>query len=146
MNLKMDFGVIFVLTVLLAVVLKFASIVCLRLALEEYQNLSANGIYFFYAIVASVAPSALLAPIYTYDHDNCIPTNFVLTQKLSGLISAIAFLILFFCAIILIVSPTTCMRWSCCRSDLKTGQVNPQHEPLADEDDQLIVPGGAEGG
>lgn len=79
MNVKMDFGVMMVFSVLVAVVLKFASIVCLRLALEEYQNLSANGIYFFYSLVASAVPNALLAPIYTYDHDNCIPTNFLLT-------------------------------------------------------------------
>ena len=127
MNIKADFGIIFVVCLGLAVVLKFKSIVCLRLALEEYQNLNDNKWYFLFALVASTAPNALMAPMYTYDHDNCMPTNFLITQRFSGLMSAITFLFICSCAVFFILMPNTFTRWTCCMrgDEKKTGQVNP---------------------
>lgn len=69
--------------VIVAIVLKFGSIVCFSLALDDYQNLSANGSYLIYAMYCCVAPSSLLAPIYSYDHVRCMPKNFLLNNPTS---------------------------------------------------------------
>lgn len=62
----------------LSIIFKCGSVVCLRLALEEYENLSSNTSYFLTAIMMSVSPSTLLAPLYTLDHFYCMPRNFVM--------------------------------------------------------------------
>jgi len=77
----MDYTFLLGVNCLTAIVCKFGSIVALRLALEEYQNLNQNGTYFTYAVLMTLAPSSLLASIYTYDHDNCMPVNFLLPQQ-----------------------------------------------------------------
>jgi hypothetical protein len=63
--------------VVLSIILKFGAVVCLRIALEEYQNLSSNTSYFLFAMMFTLAPTSLLAPLYTYDHVNCMSKNFL---------------------------------------------------------------------
>ena len=67
------------LTVGLAIILKFTSFVAMWLALEQYMNLTENGGYWLTAISTTIAPTALVAPLYTYNHESCLNANFVLT-------------------------------------------------------------------
>lgn len=81
MGININYQFLLTVNCLTAIVCKFGSIVSLRLALEEYQNLNENRTYFVYAILMCLAPTSLLASIYTYDHDNCMPVNFLLPQQ-----------------------------------------------------------------
>ena len=108
----------------LAVILKFSAIVNMALALEEYENLSENGAYFIYAIACSTAPSALIGPLFTYDHENCLASNFVLTNKQAADMSATAITIWFFVIIFYLCIPATCTSWSCCKQS-KQKKVKP---------------------
>mmetsp|Transcript_27125 Transcript_27125/g.41285 ORF Transcript_27125/g.41285 Transcript_27125/m.41285 type:complete len:227 (+) Transcript_27125:175-855(+) len=60
-----------------AIFLKFVSIVCLSLAFDEYQNLGSNISYLFTALISCTALSCLVAPLYTFDHAQCVPSNFL---------------------------------------------------------------------
>lgn len=67
----------------LAILSKFASIVLLSLALDEYQNLNANGTYLIFSIYCCLAPTCLLTPVYTYDHVRCMARNFIITNSVA---------------------------------------------------------------
>ena len=64
--------------VIISIMFKFGSVLMLRIALEEYENMSKNASCFLFAILLSLAPNTMLAPIYTYDHLNCMPRNFLI--------------------------------------------------------------------
>ena len=81
----------------ISIILKFGSVVCLRIALEEYQNLSSNISYFLFAMMFTLAPTSLLAPLYTYDHVHCMSKNFLLPQSLGEIMA--------FCSVVLSLVP-----------------------------------------
>ena len=83
--------------VVLSIMLKFGAVVCLRLALEEYQNLSSNTSYFLFAMMFTLAPTSLLAPLYTYDHVNCMSKSFLVPQSIAEIMA--------FCSVVLSVFP-----------------------------------------
>ena len=99
----------------ISVVFKFASVVCLRLALEEYENLSSNASYFISAIMMSLAPSSLLAPIYTYDHVNCMPRNFFLNQNLAEELCVLCLILSIAPLITYIMLPSNIKKCICCK-------------------------------
>ena len=100
--------------VIASIVLKFGSTVCLRLALEEYQNLSSNTSYFIYSMMMTVAPTSLLAPIYTYDHVNCMSKNFIMPQSGAELISCYSLFLSVFPILFFVILPSTWKRFFCC--------------------------------
>ena len=55
-GLEVNYTFLLSVNLVLAAVFKFGSIICLRLALEEYQNLNANSSYFVYAMFMCMAP------------------------------------------------------------------------------------------
>ena len=63
----------------ISIVLKFTSFAAMWLALEQYMNLVENSGYFLTAISCALAPTALVAPLFTYNHEACLNANFVLT-------------------------------------------------------------------
>ena len=67
----------------LAILSKFTSIILMSLALDEYQNLNANGTYFIFSIYTCLAPTCLLIPVYTYDHVRCMPKNYIINNKVA---------------------------------------------------------------
>jgi hypothetical protein len=65
----------------LAIVYKFISIILLFMALDEYQMaINSNISYFVASIFLSLAAHPMVAPLFTYDHEVCRPTNFKLNQ------------------------------------------------------------------
>jgi len=110
---EIDYGVALGFGLFFAVVLKFAAIVNMAMALEEYENLSENWHYFLYSIACTAAPSSLLGPLFTYDHENCLASNFVLTNSEAAHMSASAISIWFFVIIFYLCIPATCASWSC---------------------------------
>ena len=98
----------------LAILSKFASIVLLSLALDEYQNLNSNGTYLIFSVYCCLAPTCLLIPIYTYDHVKCIPKNFVInnsTAQIQCIFFTIVFLIPFVFGLLI---PKTWTNMVCC--------------------------------
>ena len=127
MFLYINFGI--------SVVFKFASVVCLRLALEEYENLSSNASYFLSAIMMSLAPSSLLAPIYTYDHVNCMPRNFLLNQTLAEELCVLCLTLSVAPLITYIVLPSNLKKCFCCRKHEPTKVENIPIREGSDEED-----------
>ena len=120
-GLDIDMDKVLMANVIASIVLKFGSAVCLRLALEEYQNLSSNTSYFVYSMMMTVAPTSLLAPIYTYDHVNCMSKNFIMPQSGAELISTYSLFLTAFPIVFFIILPSTWKRFFCCgRGYLKT--------------------------
>ena len=112
LGLKYDLGL--QINVVLAILSKFASIVLLSLALDEYQNLNSNGTYLIFSIYCCLAPTCLLIPIYTYDHVKCIPKNFVInnsTAQIQCIFFTIVFLIPFVFGLLI---PKTWTNMVCC--------------------------------
>ena len=101
--------------IVISIMFKFGSVVMLRMALEEYENMSKNASCFLTAIMLSLAPSALLAPIYTYDHVNCIPRNFLITQAFSEDICVIALIVSMVPIILYFTKPHTIKKIYCCK-------------------------------
>ena len=98
---------------ILAIIMKFGSIVLLSLALDDYQNLSANGTYFIWSIFCCLAPSSILAPVYAYDHVRCMPRNFALNNFASQNMSHIFFLIIIAHFIFSLLIPNTYTNFFC---------------------------------
>ena len=69
---------VFYLCAVLAVFLKFASAEYLRLMLLSYLKLEKNQTFFVVTLFCVCAPSCLMVPFYTYDHDLCIQKNFMM--------------------------------------------------------------------
>lgn len=99
--------------VIVAIVLKFGSIVCFSLALDNYQNLSANGSYLIYAMYCCVAPSALLVPVYSYDHIRCMPKNFVFNNATAQDLSHYSLLFVLIPLVFTIIIPKTYTGFLC---------------------------------
>lgn len=78
-GMKIEYGTILFLSLLIGIAFKFASVICVWMALEDYENLEANGFLFVLAQVFSLLPANMLAPLLTYDHENCIPANFAVS-------------------------------------------------------------------
>ena len=69
----------------------------------------------------TVAPTSLLAPIYTYDHVNCMSKNFIMPQSGAELISTYSLFLTAFPIVFFIILPSTWKRFFCCgRGYLKT--------------------------
>ena len=79
MSVKIDYGPILFLSLLIGISFKFASVISIWMALEDYENLEANGSLFMLAAFFSLLPANMLAPLITYDHENCIPANFMVS-------------------------------------------------------------------
>lgn len=99
----------------ISICLKFASVVCLRIALDEYQELNSNCSCFVFAILFSLAPNALMAPMYTYDHTNCLAKNFFVTQGMAELICAWSIFFILVPVALLIVIPNFLKKFCCCK-------------------------------
>jgi hypothetical protein len=63
---------------IIAILLKFASMICVVFALDDYQNFEENGDSFVFAALFSLIPCTLLCPLYVYDHNYCLPRNFLI--------------------------------------------------------------------
>jgi len=107
----------------LSVAFKFASLVCVRLALEEYENLSSNTGYFLSSLLMSLAPNSLMAPTYAYDHVNCMPRNYLI--KLSSAeriaLSSLLLSLLPFCMYLIL--PKNFRKVNCCRRWFKSKRI-----------------------
>ena len=106
---------VFQINSVLSICLKFASVVCLRLALDEYQDLNANCSLFTFAILFTLAPNALMAPMFTYDHDECRPRNFMLTQPNAELLAAVSLFLITVPIALLILVPNFLKKFMCCK-------------------------------
>lgn len=115
-----------------SICLKFASVVCLRIALDEYQELNSNCSCFVFAILFSLAPNALMAPMYTYDHTNCAPKNFLVTQGMAELGCAYSLFLISCPLALLIVLPNFLKKFCCCRKR-KQAVVSESQEDLNKE-------------
>ena len=103
----------------LAILLKFGSIVCLKIALDEYQNLSANGFYFIWAINFCLAPSCLTAPLFAFDHQNCMPRNFLISKITSEYLAMASLIATAIPVIFYIINPRNWRRFVCCKKGKK---------------------------
>lgn len=99
----------------LSICLKFASVVCLRLALDEYQDLNANCSLFTFAILFTLAPNGLMAPMYTYDHDKCQPRNFMIQQPNAEMLAAFSLFMIAIPLAMLILIPNFLKKFMCCK-------------------------------
>jgi len=97
----------------LAIIMKFGSIVLLSLALDDYQNLSANGTYLIWSIFCCLAPSSILVPVYAYDHVRCMPRNFALNNFTAQNMSHVFFLLFFSLFIFSLLIPNTYTNFFC---------------------------------
>lgn len=99
----------------LSICLKFASVVCLRLALDEYQDLNANCSLFTFAILFTLAPNALMAPMYTYDHDKCLPRNFMINRPTAEMLAAFSLFLITVPIALLLLIPNFLKKFMCCK-------------------------------
>ena len=83
------------------------------MALDEYQNLNSNTSYFITSLFTCVAPHPLIAAIFTYEHEVCRPTNFVLNQPMAESMSALSGVIAFIPILLILMTPTN-WNWVCC--------------------------------
>jgi hypothetical protein len=111
----------------ISIAFKFGSVVCLRLALEEYENLSSNSSYFLTAIMMSLGPSTLLAPLYTFDHYYCIPRNFLLPQFWAEELCLLALAACLIPLVVYMLLPKNLRRFYCCKRSEKVESL-----PLSD--------------
>ena len=107
LGLSFDSGL--VMNLVFAIVSKFASIILLSLALDDYQQLNSNGTYLIFSIYTCLAPTCLLTPIYTYDHAKCMPKNFVINNHAAQSQCFLAVLVFLFPFIFSLLIPNT---WS----------------------------------
>ena len=87
----------------------------MRLALDEYQDLNANCSLFTFAILFTLAPNALMAPMFTYDHDACRPRNFMLTQPNAELLAAVSLFLIAVPIALLVLVPNFLKKFMCCK-------------------------------
>mmetsp|Transcript_5521 Transcript_5521/g.9410 ORF Transcript_5521/g.9410 Transcript_5521/m.9410 type:complete len:147 (-) Transcript_5521:596-1036(-) len=82
-------------------------------ALDEYQNLNSNTSYFVASIFTCLAPHCLVMPVFTYNHERCLPTNFVLNQKMAENLATISLIVALLPVFLLIITP---LNWNtvCC--------------------------------
>ena len=106
---------LFQINAVVSICLKFASVVCLRIALDEYQELNANCSCFVFSLLFSLAPNALMAPMYTYDHNSCAPKNFLVTQGMAELICAYSLFLIACPIVLLILIPNFLKKFWCCK-------------------------------
>ena len=100
--------------VIISIIFKFASVVCLRLALEEYENLSNNSSYFLFSLMTSLSTSCLMAPIFTYDHVNCMPRNFIINQSTAEFVALITVILSALPVCLYMMLPNTLRKFNCC--------------------------------
>lgn len=100
--------------VVLSIMLKFTSVVCLRIALEEYENLSSNANYLSSSLLASLCTNCLMAPVFTYDHVNCMPRNFIIGQNSAERLSVAGLVLTVIPLFVYLILPGSLRRLSCC--------------------------------
>ena len=98
----------------MAIVYKFGSVVCLWLALVEYENLGSNGSYFVSAMLMAMVPSCLMAPMFTYDHVNCMPRNYLIQQNYAEFMCVASLAISVAPFTLYFIVPQTWRRFFCC--------------------------------
>lgn len=108
---------VFEVNAVVSICLKFASVVCLRIALDEYQDLNSNCSVFTFALLFSLAPNALMAPMYTYDHEECMAKNFMITQGMAELICVFSLFLVTAPIILLILIPNFLKKFVCCKKN-----------------------------
>jgi len=114
-NVNLGIELLLMINVVTSIVFKFASVVCPRIALDEYQELNSNCSYFTFALFFSLAPNCLLTPVYTYDHDRCQPKNIFFTQPQAEVISSISLVLAAIPIILLILIPRFLKKFYCCK-------------------------------
>ena len=107
----------------LSIAFKFGSMVCVRLALEEYENLSSNTGYFLSSLLMSLAPNCLLAPTYVYDHVNCMPRNYLIRQASSERIALSSLMLSLLPLCMYLILPKNFRKVNCCRRWFKSKKV-----------------------
>lgn len=115
-----DIKTIFMINSVVSICLKFASVVCLRIALDEYQELNANCAQFMFSLLFSLTPNALMAPMYTRDHVNCIGKNFMMTQAMAEKVCSVSLLLICIPLILLILIPNFMKKFACCKKKKQT--------------------------
>ena len=73
-----------------------------------------------FALLFSLTPNALMAPMYTKDHINCVGKNFMLTQPMAEKMCSISLLITFIPLILLILVPNVMKKIVCCKRKKQT--------------------------
>lgn len=109
----------------------------MKQALDEYENLSSNCSYFLSAIMMSLAPSCLLAPLYTYDHYYCMPRNFLINQFFAE--SLCLFALIVSCApfVFYLVLPRNLRRLGC----LGSARRLEKNQPIIEQADDILDAG-----
>lgn len=110
-----DIKTIFMINAVVSICLKFASVVCLRIALDEYQELNNNCGHFMFSLFFSLCPNALMAPMYTKDHMNCVGKNFLLTQAMAEKMCSISLVLMLIPIILLLLIPNFLKKFACCK-------------------------------
>jgi hypothetical protein len=100
---------VFYISLFLAIILKFASIEYLRLMLYSYLMLKKNQTFFVVTLFCVSAPSCLMAPFYTYDHDKCSQKNFMIDMRMSCIIQTLCLAITLLIIAIAIFYIITCL-------------------------------------
>lgn len=59
----------------------------------------------------SLSAHPLVAPVFTYDHELCLPTNFILNQKVAEQLSGMSTLLALLPLFLWLLAPGT---WNCC--------------------------------
>lgn len=76
-----DMNYLYVCTAL-AILSKLISIVCIDKALSNYIKQKENYVYILTGIVACVAPTCLVAPLFAFDNLKCEPRNLFYSSNL----------------------------------------------------------------
>lgn len=93
MQINITKNAVFITCLVFAIFFKLASIISLYVALDDYMQLNSNYTTFIFTFLMCVAPTSLMAPFFVYDHDNCIPRNFIVNLNLACQIQICCFLI-----------------------------------------------------
>lgn len=112
---NLNIETIFMINAVVSICFKFASVVCLRIALDEYQELNSNCGQFMFAMFFSLTPNALMAPMYTKDHVNCVGKNFLMNQSMAEKMCSLSLLITLVPLILLILVPNFMKKFACCK-------------------------------
>ena len=68
-----------------------------------------------YSIIMCLSTSCLLASLYTYDHENCMPRNFLIPQQIAEAVGCAALFLIAFPLIFMLLIPTFWRRLVCCK-------------------------------
>ena len=96
------------------------------------MDLNKNYTTFIFTFLMCIAPTSLVAPFLVYDHDNCIPRNFIVDLNLACKIQICCFLITVGPLVLLFFTPKTLRTIFCCNS-CQQQKISPQENQENDE-------------